>query len=48
MKQFLLPVMLICFTIFCLGFVHIDNMDKLEDIDKEVIVVEEPELNITS
>ncbi|WP_299443811.1 hypothetical protein [uncultured Aquimarina sp.] len=30
MKQLLLPVVLICFTIFCLGFVHMDNMNELE------------------
>ncbi len=46
MKQFLLPIILICFTIFCLGFVHIDNMEKIdkeitevvEDSDKEIII----------
>jgi len=30
MKQLLLPVILICFAIFCLGFVHMDNMEKQE------------------
>ncbi len=29
MKQFLLPIVLICFTILCLAFIHIDNMNKL-------------------
>ncbi|WP_157766010.1 hypothetical protein [Aquimarina aggregata] len=38
MKQFLLPLVLICFTIFCLSYVHMDNMDKLE---KRAVVKEE-------
>ncbi len=37
MKQFLLPVVLICFTILCLVFVHIDNMNKL---NKEKIALD--------
>ncbi len=31
MKQFLLPAVLICFTALCLVFVHIDNMNKLNE-----------------
>lgn len=36
MKQLLLPVILICFAICCLGFVHIDNMNKLEKETSEI------------
>ncbi len=31
MKQFLLPVALLCFTMASLVFIHIDNMNKLNE-----------------
>ncbi len=30
MKKLLIPIILICFAVACLGFVHIDNMNKAE------------------
>ncbi len=34
MKQFLLPVALLCFTMFAFIFIHIDNMDRLDKANK--------------
>ena len=31
MKRLLLPVLLICFAIFCLSYIHIDNMNKINE-----------------
>ncbi|SEK37363.1 hypothetical protein SAMN04487910_0372 [Aquimarina amphilecti] len=44
MKQLLLPVVLICFTIFCLGFVHIDNMNELDKEKSELKKTENQEI----
>lgn len=30
MKKILLPLFLICFTVITLGFIHIDNVNKLD------------------
>ncbi len=43
MKQFLIPIALICFTMACLIFVHIDNMNK---ISEENIALEMEDTNI--
>ncbi|MEW7291998.1 hypothetical protein [Aquimarina sp. 2304DJ70-9] len=45
MKQFLIPIALLCFTMACLTFVHIDNMNK---ISKENIVLEIQDVNMDS
>ncbi len=45
MKQFLLPIALICFTMFCLIFVHIDNMNKIQ---KERITMKVQDATINS
>lgn len=36
MKQLLLPIVLIFFTIVCLGFIHVDNMNKRSEKMEEV------------
>lgn len=45
MKRLLLPIILICFTILCLVFVHVDNMNKL---GKEIGKVDQSNTEIVS
>ena len=31
MKKILIPTILLCFAMVCLGFIHIDNMNKIKN-----------------
>ncbi len=36
MKKILIPTVLLCFAMACLGYIHIDNMNKIKKTTKLV------------